>query len=666
MNSNEDYLDQLLSQMKTEEVSLKEETTQTQEVSPKEDTTQIEEVSPKEETTRKEETMLNEESSQVDEFSLTEENLINDDTMQFVNEMPEENNLGVDSDNSDDIFSPLDEDLSNLDGDADDIGMDIDAFASQTEKEIMDSQSKEDNDIDFDALLGDSENEDEKAIFELLEKDENQEVIEQPEPDEYDNFDVMAAIHDMDSEDSAKEKKSKKERVKKEKRKKVPKEKKGKEKTAKEESNKENSINKQESKRSKLRGLFRKEKTVGPTESLPIEHEKSRIENPFDDIDKVFEEYQSIDAREAKENDISAIPNGAVDGTDITDMLNSTVNEEPQVDGLEDDYLQALLSDVNGEEEKTNISGAKTEEKAAKKKKKGLLERIIDALTETEEDTNQEELSIMLSEENQEILRTLEDKDEPVKGKNKKKKSKKDSKEEGEEKKEKKEKKEKNEKKEKKPKKTPKLSEVDLTPPKKLSKRRVLLIFLMCITLCLVLILLITVGIDVSVKNTAVRAYQEGDYETCYENLKGKNLTESQQVMYGKSESILRIRLWVREYEFFKEQGEEENALDILLLSVRDYPTLYQFSSQYNATDEVAQNYNKILDSLNIEYGIDEDTAKEINLISEDVIYTKIVKAIVSGQDYRIFMDNNSNDSLTEDLSDYLSEEEEFNNDSNN
>ena len=136
--------------------------------------------------------------------------------------------------------------------------------------------------------------------------------------------------------------------------------------------------------------------------------------------------------------------------------------------------------------------------------------------------------------------------------------------------------------------------------------------------------------------------------------------------MYGKSESILRIRLWVREYEFFKEQGEEENALDILLLSVRDYPTLYQFSSQYNATDEVAQNYTKILDSLNIEYGIDEDTAKEINLISEDVIYTKIVKAIVSGQDYRIFMDNNSNDSLTEDLSDYLSEEEEFNNDSNN
>lgn len=657
MNSNEDYLDQLLNQMKSEENS------------------QVEEDSVLEKRSQIEEPLI-EESSQAEEI------------MQLDSFMTEEDGLNVASDTLDEAFNIPEESTDILESDVDDLGIDIDDFASQMERDILDSQVEEESGINFDSLLEDSENEDEKAILELLKMDEKNEIIEQPEPDKYEDFDVMAAINGIDDEESVEDKRAKKGKVKKGRRKKVAKEKKTKEKV--------------------LRSLFHKEKASNKTETRPIEKKEQLSENPFDDIDKVFEESQTDDAVGIQGNDTGEISdllnettegtdimdmqNGTAEGTDITDMLNGTAegtditdilngtaegtgisdifngtnNDEQQIDGLEDDYLQALLGDVNAEDKTVSENWEKTKETKHKKKKKGLLERIIDALTETEEENDQEELGIILSEENQEILRTLEDKDEAVKGK-KKKKNKKDSTEEDEDKKEKKDKKEKRkEKKEKKPKKTTKLSEVDLTPSKKLSKRRVLLIFLMCITFCLVLILLITVGIDVSVKNTAIRAYQQGDYETCYENLKGKNLTESQRVMYGKSESILRIRLWVREYEFFKEQGEEENALDILLLSVRDYPTLYQFSSQYNATDEVAQNYDKILDSLNSEYGIDEDTAKKIVHIPDDVIYTKIVKAIVAGQDFQIYMDNNSDDSLTEDLSDYLSEEEEFNNDSNN
>ena len=56
---------------------------------------------------------------------------------------------------------------------------------------------------------------------------------------------------------------------------------------------------------------------------------------------------------------------------------------------------------------------------------------------------------------------------------------------------------------------------------------------------------------DYSAKKTARTAYHNEDFQTCYQNLYGKTLSESEQVMYYKSESILRMRVWIREYEIF-------------------------------------------------------------------------------------------------------------------
>ena len=50
-----------------------------------------------------------------------------------------------------------------------------------------------------------------------------------------------------------------------------------------------------------------------------------------------------------------------------------------------------------------------------------------------------------------------------------------------------------------------------------------------------------------------------------------KNLDETEQVMYSKSESILTIRMWLREYEVFVNEGSELEALDSLLQAVHDY-----------------------------------------------------------------------------------------------
>ncbi len=56
---------------------------------------------------------------------------------------------------------------------------------------------------------------------------------------------------------------------------------------------------------------------------------------------------------------------------------------------------------------------------------------------------------------------------------------------------------------------------------------------------------------DYTAKRSGREAYYAGDYQTCYQNLMGKELDETEQVMYSQSESILTIRMWLREYEVF-------------------------------------------------------------------------------------------------------------------
>lgn len=261
--------------------------------------------------------------------------------------------------------------------------------------------------------------------------------------------------------------------------------------------------------------------------------------------------------------------------------------------------------------------------------KKGLFAKLLDFLTE-EDEPESETSALILSDENDAILKEL-DKEGEKKKKGKKGKKDKQGKnaagaEGGEGDEEVKVKKPKKPKKEKKPKKV----EPEV-PGKKLSKRRVFLIFLVCLTIGAIIILLSNVTVDVADKKKAAAAYYEGDYEACYQNLVGKDLNESQQVMFGKSESILRIRLWMREYEMFEQEGAEPEALDSLMQSVHDYPQLYSFSNQWNATFEVQEIYGQMLDILRDKYGLSEDQAKKIANEPDDVEYSRMVRAIAGG-----------------------------------
>lgn len=136
--------------------------------------------------------------------------------------------------------------------------------------------------------------------------------------------------------------------------------------------------------------------------------------------------------------------------------------------------------------------------------------------------------------------------------------------------------------------------------------------------------------------------------------------------MFHKSESILRIRVWLREYELLAKEGSKLQALDSLIQSVDGYPALNEFASQWNASSEVSQIYDEILRILSDKYGLSQEQAQEIAATPDDITYTKKVMAIVNGSGFGSWNrpeETDSKEGEEEDnqtLADMLPEEEEL------
>lgn len=299
--------------------------------------------------------------------------------------------------------------------------------------------------------------------------------------------------------------------------------------------------------------------------------------------------------------------------------------------------------------------------------KKKMISRLLDLLTESDEDdeaTTKDNENIQLSDENKTIL---EEKDKEKKKKGKKgKKGKKDrsgdvaesqGEEGGEENQEEKPKKEKKAKKEKIPKEI--IAEEPEHSGSKLSMKKILPVVLVCLSLVIVVIIVANLSGDYSAKQAGREAYYNEDYQTCYQALYGKDLNESEQVMFNKSESILRIRLWIREYEMFVEEGAEAEALDSLIQSVNDYPTLYAYADQWTAGADVAELYGQILSILSEKYQLTEAQALEIADAEEDEEYSRMVYAIIDGKGFGSWNQQVEADQ-PEVLQDVLPEEEDI------
>jgi len=341
--------------------------------------------------------------------------------------------------------------------------------------------------------------------------------------------------------------------------------------------------------------------------------------------------------------DLSSLTDGMDDtdktpmeASDNTESVESTENaaENGDAGGLDDD-LDALLAGAFPEQSENSTDNASGEPESAdvmdilkaagadimdepeqKKEKKGFFAKLLDLFTEEDEEEEEAD-QLQLSDENKKILEEMD-----KGGKNKKGKKQKKPKKE-------KQPKPKKPAKEKKKKEKPEKEDKPSVSEKKLSPKKILPIVVVCISLGAVILLLGNFLADYTAKRSGREAYYAGDYQTCYQNLMGKELDETEQVMYSQSESILTIRMWLREYEVFVNEGSELEALDSLLQAVRDYPTLLNYATQWNAQDEVSLAFQDILNILSQKYQLSQEEAQQIADISDNVEYTKNVMLVL-------------------------------------
>ena len=177
----------------------------------------------------------------------------------------------------------------------------------------------------------------------------------------------------------------------------------------------------------------------------------------------------------------------------------------------------------------------------------------------------------------------------------------------------------------------------------------------LCVSILAAILLLVNLGGDFAAKREATKAYYNEDYETCYQIFYGRELNESQKVMYAKSESVLRIRFRMRQYELFTSENSEVEALDVLIQTVDDYAKLYEYASKWNAEEEVGAVYAQMLTILQDKYHLTESEALEIAAEPDDVEYTKIVTSIAEGKQHssskeEVVLPENLPDMLPEEL----------------
>ncbi len=313
----------------------------------------------------------------------------------------------------------------------------------------------------------------------------------------------------------------------------------------------------------------------------------------------------------------------------LADLLNYARADLDSSEDSEAEWVESAASANNSDiiavdmDEADSMLADISERPGEKGKKDGFLSKVVSFLTEEDEPEAENE-DVRLSDENEEILKEL-DKEKPKKApkakKAKKKTAKKDKKAKP--------------KKPPKPKKVKTPKEPEYYPPgKRLTFKKMLPIILFGVSLAVVIFLFVSLSTDYADKQAAREAYAAGDYDACYRNLFGKKLNDAEATMYGRSESILYIRLWFRDYEKFVEEGSEVEALDSLIQTVKDYPDLYEYAAQWNAGMDVYEVYQQILDILSNKYGITEMQALQIADIRSDLEYTRTVTALAEGKAY--------------------------------
>lgn len=300
--------------------------------------------------------------------------------------------------------------------------------------------------------------------------------------------------------------------------------------------------------------------------------------------------------------------------------------------------MQEPAADLS--EEALNLSEDDTEflqqeegkESAGEEKKQGFWGKLLNALIQ--EDDEEEDPSELVSDENGEILKELDKEKKQAKGKKKKKGKEKKAVEADEDEdfedtsdvKQKKKKKEKKPKKEKAP-----VPAEELPPEKKLSLKKVLPLVAVLLVFCLAYVMVSHLYINYVNKQRAEDAYYAGDYMECYGLLLGQDLNDSQELMFHRSELVLQMERMKGNYRRLVMEGKELEALDYLVQCVCRREDTYLQGQEWNSLDVVEEAYAGMMGLLTANYGLTEDQAREIAALKKDEDYTIALWQVLEG-----------------------------------
>jgi len=386
-----------------------------------------------------------------------------------------------------------------------------------------------------------------------------------------------------------------------------------------------------------------------------------------------------------------------VDNVDFEELLGEDVEDLVFDEDLSD--IEQLLTggafteeevekeEVSGEAEDKSAGKKKRKDKenkkrAKKEKKESIFAKVLNALTEemdepakqagnvpesTETGVTQENLEILkeLSEEDRKKAKKAakEEKKNKKAEKNGKKSSKKaegneeDSDREDDVKKAKKDKKpkKKREKKEK-PRKVEKITK----PEKKLPKKRVRSIFVLCFSILAAVLILQSVVSKSDNLKEAKNAFNSGDYATCFANLETVDRSEEEEELYQKSFIIMSVQRKWDAYNNFAAMGNRLEALNSLLEGVAEYRSWEETALEYGVHAQITVIYQDILEALQ-GYGLSQSDVDEILAYESKVTYTKRLDSIVNGTPFVVEeMSEDNSVSEPQPLQDVLPGEEDF------
>ena len=129
--------------------------------------------------------------------------------------------------------------------------------------------------------------------------------------------------------------------------------------------------------------------------------------------------------------------------------------------------------------------------------------------------------------------------------------------------------------------------------------------------------------------NKASSAYTHREYTTAYKMLYGKELTEDQSIIYEQSRVLAWAQRYLSGYENYVAMNMKEEALDMLLMGMRNKEDLLEEATKFNVEFEVQGVYSNIESLLLEKYGLSETDISDINSIKKERDYTIRLMEIV-------------------------------------